>query len=91
MRNLGVCRESPYQPLLPQAPTVSVVVTEASYDKIEFPGFKLFEQACSDTDFEFDSNVRILTAETPQDPGQPTIGQIFTCTNSQSTGVACAR
>lgn len=74
MRNLGVYRESPYQPLLPQAPTVSVVVTEPPYDKIEFPCFKLFEQPCSDTDFEFDSNVWILTAETPQDPGQPTIG-----------------
>jgi hypothetical protein len=66
-------------------------VTETPDRQIEFPSLEHFEEACSNTDFEFDVDVGALPAEASQDLRQPTVGKIFTRTNSQSSGVMCAR
>jgi hypothetical protein len=38
-------------------------MTETSYGEVKFLSLDHFEQARSDADFEFDFNLRILTAE----------------------------
>ncbi len=61
--DLNACRKCPHQRLAPQSPALGPPVTETSYGKVKFPGLDHFEQARSDADFEFDFDLRILTAK----------------------------
>ena len=46
-----------------------------------------FKQSRSDPDFEFDFNLRILTAEAAQNLRQPAVGKVFIGSDSNSPGV----
>ncbi len=48
---------------LHNVPALALSVTETSYGKVKLLVFDHFKQPCSNADFNFDFNVRKLTAE----------------------------